>query len=116
MARSSAMRAGKLHLRIIVDQPTTTIDAGEQVVGFAQYATVYGAIEPLRGHEAVLARADLAEMDTRIRLRYSPRLDAMTTKWRLRFRTATYDIKSIAPINYRDREVELICFSGLNLG
>lgn len=111
------MNAGKLNRRIWVDEPVTTQSAsGEQVGTFEPFAEVWGSIEPIRGREALVNTVNLSQMDTRIRLRWTPQLDAMTTEWRLRYKELIYDIVSIAHVAMGRRELEVMCKSGTNQG
>jgi SPP1 family predicted phage head-tail adaptor len=111
------MNAGKLNRRIAVDeQIVTQADSGELSVTFEPFATVWGSIEPLLGREALINSVNVAQMDTRIRLRWTPQLDAMTTEWRLRYKGLIYDIVSIAHVMTGRRELEVLCKSGTNQG
>jgi len=89
---------------------------GELSVTFEPFATVWGSIEPIRGREALVNTVNLAQMDTKIRLRWTPQLDAMTTEWRLRYKELVYDIVSIAHVMTGKRELEVLCKSGTNQG
>ena len=111
------MKAGSLRHRVLVEKPTDTQDAsGAVALGFTCVAIVWASVEPLRGRETLLAEQITAQMDTRIRMRWSPPLDCMTAKWRLRFKDVIYNIQSIAHIGHRQREIEVMCSSGANRG
>lgn len=111
------MNAGKLNRRIAVDEPVITQgDSGEQVTTWEEFAEVWGAIEPVRGREALVNSVNLSQMDTKIRLRWTPQLDVMTTEWRLRYKGLLYDIVSIVHVMTGKRELEVLCKSGANQG
>lgn len=112
------MRAGELRHRINIDQPVTSQDeTGEEIVTFTEMGTVWGAIEPLNGREALIANQLNAEIDTRIRVRWSPLTDQITAKWRLRHRDTVFNIKQPpAQVNMEQREIHIICETGLNNG
>jgi SPP1 family predicted phage head-tail adaptor len=111
------MQAGKLRHRVAIDIATETKGAsGQMKMTWTLTATAWAAIEPMRGSERVYADAETAEMDTVITMRYLPQFDAVSTKWRIRHRNVIYDIKSVANVNMRDREIEVLAQSGVNRG
>ncbi len=111
------MQAGKLNNRVAIDRPDVSQnETGEEIIAWHHVGTVWAAIEPLRGREALQVNANLSEMDTRIRVRWTPGLDQMTTKWRMRRPNVIYDLKSIAHVNLDQREIEVLVKSGLNEG
>jgi head-tail adaptor len=63
-----------------------------------------------------VAGANLSLMDTRITMRWTPEIDAISSKWRLRYKNIIYDVTSIAPIDMNRREVEILAKSGTNQG
>lgn len=112
------MRAGELRHRIQIDRPESMQnDTGEEVTEYVPAATVWGSIEPLRGRERALAGTDItATMDTRIKVRWSPFIDGINAEWRLRHQDIIYNIESIAHIEMRHREIEIMAYSGINKG
>lgn len=111
------MQAGRLRHRIIVDEPVTSqADNGEEIVTWRKADTVWGAISPLHGRELLQASAIAADLDTRITIRWSPRTDQINPKWRLRHGALIYNIKSVAHIDLRQRQIELLVNSGRNQG
>jgi len=111
------MRAGKLSERIVLEQPTSVQDAtGDPVVTWVPRATVWASVRPIRGREALMAGQLLTAMDTRIIIRWSPTLEAVSTKWRVREETTLYDIVSVVNVDDGDRQIELMCKSGTNTG
>jgi SPP1 family predicted phage head-tail adaptor len=102
------MRAGQLRQRVTIEQKTATQDAnGEETITWATWATVYAAVEPLRGEEYLAARTQQASVDTRIRLRYR---DGVTTDtMRAVHDSNVYDIEAVLHIQERNRETHLMC-------
>ena len=111
------IQAQKFKKRLSVDRPMPSQnETGEEIIGWHHVGDISAHIEPLSGREALLMNVNLAVEDTRIRVRWSPGLDQMTEKWRLRRRTHYYDIKSIAHIELDQREIEILAKSGTNTG
>jgi SPP1 family predicted phage head-tail adaptor len=111
------VRAGKLRFRVDIEQPTPTTDAaGGEVPAFEPYATVWADIMPLKGRERLASDQVVAEVDTRIVVRWSEQIDAVTPKWRIVHDGAVYDIKFVGHIGLRQREVEFMCQSGVSEG
>jgi SPP1 family predicted phage head-tail adaptor len=50
-------------------------EAGQKIEGLIPVATVWSAVEPLRGREFFSAQAVNSEVTTRIRIRYRPGID-----------------------------------------
>lgn len=112
-----SMRPGLLRHRINVDEMVSSRDSSGGVrEGWVTRATVWGSIEPLRGREALTAAQLLADMDTRIILRWAPIISGITEKWRLRYQSIVYNIISIANVDMRNEKLEIYCRSGKNVG
>ena len=111
------MRAGLLTRRLALEEPVVSQnETGEEETVWAPLGEVWATIEPIRGREALLAGVNLATMDTKITIRWSPDVDAVTTKWRASYRDTIYDIVSVAHKNLGRRQIELLCRSGSNEG
>lgn len=111
------MQAGALRHRVAFERNSETQGpSGQPRPSWEPVRTVWASLEPLAGRERVVAAAEVAELDTRIRIRYSPEFDPMTAKWRAIYRSVIYDIKSVANVNMADREIELMAKSGVNSG
>ena len=111
------MRAGRLRHRLTVQEPITSRnETGEELVTWVTRGTVWSAIEPIRGKEALTSNQIIADMDTRITVRWSGFADDINAKWRLRHQGVTYNITSISHKDMGQREIELMCKSGLNDG
>lgn len=108
---------GDFRHRVDFDQPGTSKGAsGQQVTSWTPYATLWADIEPISGRERVVAAAEVAEVDTWIRVRYSRQAAMIQPSWRARFRGIVYDIKAVANVSMADRKIELLAQSGVNQG
>lgn len=112
------MNAGRLRHRIEVQEPTETMsDDGDPVVSWSTIGTVWGQVEPVRGREATYAGDQtLAEMDTRITLRYGPVSRLVTAKHRLAHQGTAFNIVSVAHVDLAQERVEIMAKSGVNDG
>lgn len=110
------MRAGRLRHRITMERAVQVTTDGSTVTTWQTIGVVWGAVEPIRGREALIAGGTLAEMDTRIPLRYNSLTATLTARDRLLYDGVSYNIYSIAEKNTAHREIECLCKSGLNNG
>jgi len=111
------MRAGVINRRLFLDEPVTTQNEfGEEIITWVPHGPVWTAIEPVRGREALIAGANLSIMDTKLRIRWSPNVDAVNTKWRGRYKDTIYDLVSVAHVRTGRREIEIMARSGSNEG
>ena len=102
------MRAGKLRQRLVIQAATETKnDFGEPIKTWADWATVWGAVEPLRGRELWAAREKQARLDTRIRIRYR---EGVTPKMRVVFGDHIYEIDSVIDEEMRHANLQLMCW------
>ena len=103
------MQAGKLRHRVIVQQPTISRNSlGEEIPSWGTFATVWASIEPLSGREYTTLRAELAQVTTRIRMRY---LAGLTSKMRILHGTTVYEIVPQQDMEMRHRELEILATS-----
>ena len=112
------MRAGRLRHRITLQQPTRTQNSmGEPVVSWSDVATVWAAVEPIKGSERLAADQLQAELDTRIVIRWSSDVSAISAAWRCVFGSVIYNIAA-PPVNrgQLNKDIELMCKSGVNDG
>ena len=118
------MSAGQYKHKVYADEPVATQDAdtGEEVVEFVERGAMRCKVEPISGREALRSEQIIADMDTRITVRWSTFAAAITAKWRLRFerngsQSVTYNIARPPAERFMEmREIEFICSSGLNDG
>ena len=101
------MRAGKLRQRVTIqDKSVSQNTYGEEVITYVDWATVWAAVEPLRGREFLEGRQITAEVSTRIRIRYR---SGISPEMRVKFGSKVYDVHSIIHIEEREREIHLMC-------
>lgn len=117
------MRIGIYKSRLIVERPVNRQDTenGGEIPDFAFYCEVWARIEPLKGRELLRDEQIVADLDTIIRTRWSPHLDIVTSKWRLRHVEGTiptiYNIAGPpAHKNMGHRELYFSAKSGINEG
>lgn len=113
------MRAGRFDQRLTFDAPVVTPDAaGGQVTAWVTQFTVWAWIHPLTGRERVRSDQVIAELDTKIVVRWDSRTAKITAAWRARgIGGQVYSI--IRPPVQADmgrREIELLCSVGVNRG
>lgn len=102
------MRAGTLRHRVTIQETTETRDgAGGVINTWSTVATVWAAVEPLRGREFIEARATQAQVDTRIRIRYQASL-SLTPKMRVTWGSRVYDIQAVIELRTEHREIHLM--------
>jgi len=100
------MRAGPLRHRIVIEEATETQDTfGEPDVAWSTLATVWASIVPLTGREAVSIQQINAAIDHKITIRY---LAGVVPKMRVTFGERAFDIVSVANIDERNREMQLL--------
>lgn len=112
------MRAGTLAHRVIIERPAPSRDdAGSESIVWETYATVWASVEPMTGREGSGNVQVLADLDTIITIRWSPRVDAITAKWRVRQGSTVYNVAAPpAHVSLGEREIRLLCKSGVNDG
>lgn len=103
--------------RLTVQEPVETQnETGEYDITWTTVGTVWGAIEPMKGRERLQADQIGAEMDTRIRIRWSPLTETMNAKYRLVHQGVNYNIVSLAEYKFARDEIEVMAVSGRNNG
>lgn len=101
------MRAGNLRQRVTIQDKQATRDSfGEEVITWVELATVWAAVEPLRGREFLDGQMATAEVTTRIRIRHR---DDIKPEMRVVFGTKIYDVLSIIHLEERERQDHLMC-------
>lgn len=102
------MNPGDLRHRITIQYEKETMDEyNTPTVGWGDYATVWAAIEPLRGREYLLSKNVTPELTVRIRIRYREGLDH---GMRVKYGARVFKIES-PPIDVDERheEIHLMC-------
>ena len=100
------MRAGRLRHRITIQEPASTVGGlGEKLKSWADVATVWAAIEPLRGREFFESHQRESEATTVITIRYR---SGLTHSMRINFGSKYYKIDDILNPDERNRYLEII--------
>lgn len=101
------MNAGDLRHRVTLQKRVQGFDPiGQPIEGWDDVATVWAAVEPLRGREYLAAGAMQSSVEVRIRMRYRP---GITSAMRVAFDGDVYDIKAVIEVNTRREELQLMC-------
>jgi SPP1 family predicted phage head-tail adaptor len=112
-----SMRAGPLDQRITFDAPVPTQAAnGEELIAWTPVLAVWASVGPIVGRERLLGDQVLADMDTRVRVRWSSEVAAITPKHRIRHRGQVLNIVSIVNVDSAMLVAEIMCQSGTNPG
>ena len=111
------MRAGPLRHRVDLEEPVDVEDdMGGVTTGWSRVATVWGSIEPLTGREFMAGQQILAEADVRVRVRWSPQLEACTPAWRVLHGDTILNSARVIHVRLGRQMVELLCKTGTNEG
>jgi SPP1 family predicted phage head-tail adaptor len=101
------MQAGELRERVTIQSPTASADEyGQAPPTWADVATVYAGVRPLRAGEILRAEQPGMETTHVVRLRY--RAD-VAPECRLKWGTRYLYPSSIVNVGARNRELELLC-------
>lgn len=100
------MRAGQLRHRVTLQSVTRTDDeGGGYSEAWADDATVWAAVEPLEGTEALRGMALTATVTHRIWLRYR---EGVTAAMRVQHDGRTFNVRSVIDPEERHRELVLL--------
>lgn len=103
------MRAGRLRHRLTVQTATISQNAfGEPVQTWTTLATVWGAVEPLRGAERQRAMQVSATEEVKIVLRHSATIGGIKPDDRILYGSKVYDISAVMNIDERNRELNVM--------
>ncbi len=92
--------AGKLDRRITLQAPNLAQDAaGEPVPSWADVATVWAAVVPLRGRELIAAQSEVPSAAFKVRIRWRSDL---TEAMRIQHGGQAYGIQQIAELGRRE--------------
>jgi SPP1 family predicted phage head-tail adaptor len=111
------MSAGKYNKRLTLSYPVKAESGfGDAVTSWSNLGTVWASIEPLKGRESMVASQLQAPQDHRICIRYHPALSSMDATWRAEYNGLVYNIVTPVNVNLANREIELMCSTGVNDG
>jgi len=102
------IRAGELRHRVTIQQNNnpTRGSSGEEIPNWQDVATVWAAVEPLRGREFFESQQVNAEVTTRIRIRYR---SGIAPTMRAVYGNRIFDIQAVINVDERNRELHLMC-------
>lgn len=101
------MKAGELRHRVTIQQKAVSQDAiGGQVETWSTVTTVWAAVEPLAGRDYMEGKRLVAEVSTRVRMRYRA---GVVPEMRVVYGTHTYDVVSVIDFREEHRELALMC-------
>lgn len=101
------MQGGRLRHRLTIQEPIDTRNhLNELVRTWSTWATVYGAVEPLRGQEFFDAEQVQGELWHRVRVRYR---EGYTTHMRILHLDRVLQIQAVIDVEERHREMQLMC-------
>lgn len=105
------MRVGLLRHRISIQEPQETRDGtGAIVTTWSELVQTWAEVSPATGSERWLQNMDqrIAERTARVRLRYRDDV-TITERCRVVWGQHTYDVRSVADLAGRRRELALVC-------
>ena len=87
---------------------------GQAVQQWADYATVFAAVEPMSGRQYIVAGRQAADVSTVVKIRYRP---GVNVKDRVIFRDhfvvpardRVFEVDAVMNVNERNRETHLMC-------
>lgn len=110
------LKAGQLDRRVVIQRKVTgspqKTARGAPDAAWEELATVYAAIEPLRGREFLEAQAMQSEVAVRIRIRYR---EDVTAGMRVLKGSVVYAIEAVIPMVGKE-QVHLMCGQGASNG
>lgn len=99
------MRAGELRNRITLQKPVhTRDDIQADVTTYADFITVWAAIEWGSGRRFSEAKQLNSEIQGVVRIRYR---DDVKPEWRIKYKDRVFEILSISNLYERGRELQL---------
>jgi len=100
------MRAGRLRHKVTIQDYTESQNTfGEVTKNWTDYATVWAAVEPVKGREFWESQQINAEITTKVTLRY---LAGVKPKMRILYDTRIFEIDSVINVDERNRELQLL--------
>jgi len=106
------MNPGDLRYQIQIQSKTKAQDSfGAETETWSTVATVFAAVDPLRGQEYLEARRLQADIDVRFRIRYRA---GITPAMRVLHDGRYFNIESVIHVKELRREIQLMCKELLN--
>jgi SPP1 family predicted phage head-tail adaptor len=106
-----ALRAGRLRHRIVLQSAGEAADGGGGfTVTWGDVATLWAAIEPLKGSERLRAQQLETPVTHRVTIRHRA---GVTAKMRVKFGSRAFNIRAVIDPQERGRTLELLCEEGV---
>ena len=106
------MRTGRLRHRVKIQDYTESQNTfGETTKTWTDYATVWAAIEPVKGREFWESQQVNAEITTKITMRY---LAGIKPKMRILYGIRIFEIDSVINPDERNRELQLLVMENIS--
>lgn len=103
------MEAGRLTQRVTIQSAGVTRNSiGEEVRSWSDVATVWAEIRPLSARELINAKAAMAQVTTRITIRYRA---GLLPSMRVVHGTTVYQITEIIDQGMKHETLECLCFA-----
>lgn len=104
-------RIGSLRTRLALEEDLGTQDAyGQQIVAWTHVRDMWTSVEALGSRELLSSDSRFAEVDVRVRCRYSPDI---VPEMRLTRGSVVYTIQTVIDRRGERRELELLCVTGV---
>lgn len=107
---ANKLLVNRLNKRVTILRPanpeTDQDESGQPIEGYIPVSTIWGSIEPLRGREFFAAKAENAEVTTRIRIRYR---EGINRTMIVRCGDIEFEILYIIHPELGKKELQLMC-------
>lgn len=101
------MRTGQLSHKVYLQQPCRIANSfGEPVVTWITFATVWAAIEPLSGRDAILAQQSSSPHTYKMTIRY---MRGVNGSHRILYGTRIFEINSVINLEEKNTYLEMQC-------
>lgn len=101
------MNTGKLRHRATIQQLVNIDDgAGGSIETWQDIATVWAAIEPLRGNERYTAQQVQSTLSHKVTIRYR---EGIKPQMRLTYKGRVFEVESVIDVEERHQWLELLC-------
>lgn len=106
------MRAGKLDRRIVIQgKSITRSDSGEEIVSWADVATVWAEKIEAKGAERFAAQQFIGHAIKTFRIRWSSTVTEVTTEHRIVFDGRNHDITDVREAFGRHEGLDIDCYA-----
>lgn len=105
------INAGRLRHRIIFQTQSQVqdTDTGQRIDTWAEIDTVMAEVIPISGNQFVSKSGEHSEVTTKFKCRYVPSLSGLTSRDRISFNSAFYDIEYVINPRFLNRELQIMC-------